>query len=49
MLPNASYRHRLSSDQALSETLGRLRPWMLMLVIASSKDYIEDMLLALRA
>jgi hypothetical protein len=38
-----------TSDDALSETLGRLRPWMLMLVIASSRDYIEDMLLALRA
>ncbi len=38
-----------TSDEALSETLGRLRPWMLMLAIASSKDYIEDMLLALRA
>ena len=38
-----------TSDRALSETLGRLRPWMLMLVVASSRDYIEDMLLALRA
>ena len=38
-----------TSDEALSETLGRLRPWMLMLAIANSRDYIEDMLLALRA
>ena len=38
-----------TSDEALSATLGRLRPWMLMLVVASSRDYIEDMLLALRA
>ena len=38
-----------TSDEALSKTLGRLRPWMLMLVVASSRDYIEDMLLALRA
>ena len=38
-----------TSDEVLSETLGRLRPWMLMLAIASSRDYIEDMLLALRA
>ena len=38
-----------TSDEALSETLGRLRPWMLMLVVASSRDYIGDMLLALRA
>ena len=38
-----------TSDEALSETLGRLRPWMLMLVVASSSDYVEDMLHALRA
>jgi len=38
-----------TSDAELSETLGRLRPWMLMLVVASSRDYIEDMLFALRA
>ncbi len=38
-----------TSDEALSETLGRLRPWVLMLVVANSRDYIEDMLLALRA
>ena len=38
-----------TSDAALSETLSRLRPWMLMLVVASSTDYVEDMLLALRA
>jgi hypothetical protein len=33
----------------LSKTLSQLRPWSLMLVIASSVDYIEDMLIALRA
>jgi hypothetical protein len=38
-----------TSDEELSETLSRLRPWMLMLVVASSRDYIEDMLRALRA
>ena len=38
-----------TSDEELSETLSLLRPWMLMLVVASSRDYIEDMLLALRA
>jgi hypothetical protein len=38
-----------TSDEVLSVTLGLLRPWMLMLVVASSRDYIEDMLLALRA
>jgi hypothetical protein len=33
----------------LSRTLAQVRPWMLMLVIASSVDYVEDMLSALRA
>ncbi len=37
------------SDEALSKTLAALRPWSLMLVIASAEDYIEDMLVALRA
>ena len=34
---------------ALSKTLAQLRPWSLMVVIASDDDYIEDMLTALRA
>jgi len=38
-----------ASDEMLSKTLSRLRPWSLMLVIASGADYIEDMLIALRA
>jgi hypothetical protein len=38
-----------ASDEALSKTLGQLRPWSVMLVIASAEDYIEDMLAALRA
>ena len=38
-----------SSDEALSKTLAQLRPWALMLVIASAEEYIEDMLTALRA
>ena len=38
-----------ASDEALSRTLAPLRPWSLMVVIASSDDYIEDMLIALRA
>jgi hypothetical protein len=29
--------------------LAQLRPWALMLVIASAEEYIEDMLIALRA
>jgi len=38
-----------TSDEALSQTLSQLRPWALMLVIASAEDYIADMLIALRA
>lgn len=38
-----------ASDEMLSNTLAQLRPWSLMLVIASGEDYIEDMLIALRA
>ena len=37
------------SDAALSQTLAQLRPWALMLVIASAEEYIADMLAALRA
>jgi hypothetical protein len=38
-----------ATDEMLSKTLSRLRPWSLMLVIANGEDYIEDMLIALRA
>jgi hypothetical protein len=38
-----------ASDEMLSTTLAQMRPWSLMLVIASAVDYIEDMLIALRA
>jgi hypothetical protein len=38
-----------ATDEALSKTLAQLRPWAQMLVIASSDDYIADMLSALRA
>jgi hypothetical protein len=37
------------SDEALSKTLSQLRPWSLMLVIATAEEYIADMLTALRA
>jgi len=37
------------SDQALAQTLAKLRPNALMVVIAGSDEYIEDMLTALRA
>ena len=38
-----------TSDEALSRSLAQLRPWSLMLVIASDEDYIADMLVAMRA
>jgi hypothetical protein len=38
-----------ASDQALSHTLARLRPWALMVVVAGSDAYVADMLRALRA
>ena len=38
-----------ASDKALSDTLAQLRPWSLMVVVANSDDYIEDVLTALRA
>jgi hypothetical protein len=37
------------SDAALAQSLAHLRPWALMLVVASAEDYIADMLTALRA
>jgi hypothetical protein len=37
------------SDAALSRSLAHLRPWALMLVVASAEEYIADMLTALRA
>jgi phage FluMu protein gp41 len=36
------------SDARLSKTLAQLRPHAMMLVVASTEDYIEDMLRALR-
>ena len=38
-----------ASDRELSETLSQVRPWSLMVVIANSDEYIDDMLTALRA
>lgn len=37
-----------ASDKEVAETLSRLRPWSLMVVIANTDDYIEDLLIALR-
>jgi hypothetical protein len=38
-----------ASDDDLSKTLAQIRPWSLMVVLARSDDYIDDMLSALRA
>jgi hypothetical protein len=38
-----------ASEKALSMTLAQVRPWSLMVVIAGSDDYIDDMMTALRA
>jgi hypothetical protein len=38
-----------SSDEALSKTLSSLRPYASMLVVATGDEYIEEMLVALRA
>jgi hypothetical protein len=38
-----------SSDEALAQSLAQLRPHVMMLVISSADEYIEDMLTALRA
>lgn len=40
---------RSASDEAVSRTLTQVRPWSLMLAIASPDDYIDDMLVALQA
>ena len=37
------------SEHALSKTLAQVRPWSLMVVLADSDDYIDDMMTALRA
>jgi hypothetical protein len=40
---------KTASDTALSDTLLHLRPYASMLVVADDEDYIENMLIALRA
>jgi hypothetical protein len=38
-----------SPKSELSKTLAQLRPWSLMVVIATHDEYIDDMMAALRA
>jgi hypothetical protein len=37
-----------ASDDALSKTLAQVRPWSLMVVIASDETYVEDILRSFR-
>jgi hypothetical protein len=37
-----------ASDEALSKTLAQVRPWSLMVVVASDENYIEDILRSFR-
>lgn len=37
-----------TTDEALSKTLAQVRPWSLMVVIASDDDYVEDILKSFR-
>jgi hypothetical protein len=37
-----------ATDEALSKTLAQVRPWSLMVVIASDGDYVEDILRSFR-
>jgi len=37
-----------ASDEALSKTLAQVRPWSLMVVIASDEAYVEDILRSFR-
>ena len=37
-----------SSDAALSKTLAQVRPWSLMVVVASDHAYVDDILASLR-
>jgi hypothetical protein len=38
-----------ATDEQLAKTLAQLRPWSLMMVIATNDDYVADMMAALRA
>ena len=41
-------RPALASDEVLSRTLVQVRPWSLMVVVANSADYVEDILRSFR-
>ncbi len=37
-----------ATDEALSRTLARVRPWSLMVVVANDDDYVDDLLKSFR-
>ena len=37
-----------TTDEALSKTLGQVRPWSLMVVVASDEAYVDDILMSFR-
>jgi hypothetical protein len=41
-------RAESATDEALSKTLAQVRPWSLMVVIASDADYVDDILASFR-
>ena len=41
-------RDSSSTDEGLSKTLAQVRPWSLMVVIASDEDYVDDILRSFR-
>ena len=49
-VPTATFVVRAASatEHALSQTLAQVRPWSLMVVIASDEDYVEDILRSFR-
>lgn len=41
-------RGAAASDEELSSTLAEVRPWSMMVVVASEEDYLEDILRSFR-
>jgi hypothetical protein len=49
-VPTATFVLRTAehTEEALSRTLGQVRPWSLMVVVAGDEDYVEDILRSFR-
>lgn len=48
-VPTATFVIRgTATDDALSRTLAQVRPWSLMVVVATDEDYVEDLLRSFR-